>query len=196
VDEICILTPFSVSVDDPNIRVTTSKSAGIHRFISSTDRDADQVLRFLQRYECVERAFDQSWLKRGSALTETSQPSSPTCQWLYYSVTVDAAHRLMPCCIAPTHSQRLVYGTLDDRQVSSSALLNIRDFVGSRLSFAQRPRFESEWAEKRPFCAICNKPPSLTHQPAAAVSDLLSLDFRRALAGLEPAAVQRLTNWH
>ena len=166
VDEIHFATPFAVDWDDPEIRVTTSDRQGRHKFHGdiAAKGPLDDYSAFGPASEEIERLFAQPWSKRvpASGETETSRPTSSTCEWLYQSTTIDAGGRVSPCCMPPQVGVRRVYGTFPEIDA-----FNGDDMVLSRLAFADRQSFESRAPSldnaEVPFCSICKANPELTY---------------------------------
>lgn len=198
VDQFSVTTPFAVDWDDPEVRIARSPLEGIYAlrpgavFKGPMDdwrtADLDE--------EKIEREFSRSWIDRlpgGSAeVDEPSRAASPTCRWLYQSVTLDARARVLPCCMAPEHGSRKVYGAYP----ADGDPFNVRDIALSRLAFADRARFDEEIGASGvtpPYCAVCKENPDLTYT--------LDRDVQRDVRHLDPAGVlpdrlvRSLTTW-
>lgn len=183
VNEVLVSTPFDVTDDDPSIRAVTSPREGRHVFSGEVRSSFETVAR-ITRNEAVERSFDESWQDRGNTgdLDEPIGGGQTTCPWLYYNLTIDAARRIMPCCMAPGRDENLVYGSLDS---SSADLFNLEQAIVSRQCFADRAKFETEHDlndPSLPYCTKCSYQPPFTYSPESnAISDLMMLDFNDAL---------------
>jgi pyruvate-formate lyase-activating enzyme len=198
VDQFSVTTPFDVSWDDPEIRAARSPLEGTYLlrpdavFKGALDewRTAD-----LDEDE-IEREFGRSWLSRlpvsSEPVDEPSRANASTCRWLYQSVTLDARARVLPCCMAPEHGKRKVYGSYPD----DADPFNTADVVLSRLAFSDRERFEAEIESRGvspPYCAVCRENPDLTYT--------LDRDVQRDLRHHDPAKVveddllRALTSW-
>jgi MoaA/NifB/PqqE/SkfB family radical SAM enzyme len=195
INEINVGTPFDVSADDSGVLVATSERQGRQVFEHWAPRSPEQIVPRLIRHEAVERAFDESWLSRARDIEEESRAESSTCPWLYWNVTIDGAKRVMPCCIAPTKHDHVVYA---DMSKAPSEPFDTEGFRLSRLAFADRAGYEKQSIEleqgARPFCASCTLNPSMSYDPSNAVNDITSLDYRDAL-GRSEAAWQALARW-
>ncbi|MDP3552446.1 radical SAM/SPASM domain-containing protein [Methylocystis sp.] len=157
-DEIHVGPPFDVSWDDPNIKCAESKHAGFHIFTEDVTRtgpfpDAERLENYK---ELVNRDFDLGWMGRINAKNiKDEMPAArqtKTCDWLYYSITVDANERVLPCCAPPVKERNLVFGDIWD-----SAGINAADFKLARMAFSDREsyRAESENLNRKLFCADC-----------------------------------------
>jgi hypothetical protein len=75
IDQIRIITPFSVAMDDPDIRALTSERCGVHEFIPATHRNPDR--------SCGSSVATSAWSARsskvGSRALRTSK--SPAKHW-------------------------------------------------------------------------------------------------------------------
>jgi hypothetical protein len=178
VNEIEICTPFDVSLDDPLVHAAESDRRGTHVFIPFQARSPQEwPLTRLPRYPTVEGAFETNWVDRGGELSEPSNSSSATCLWLYWSMTVDGAQRIMPCCMAPSDTKNLVYGSMAAHPAEP---FNLDGFRLSRLSFSDRDAFNRKAQDisegNLPFCSDCQERPTLTYPVDTAVQDIQALD--------------------
>lgn len=199
VDEICIATPSPVDWDDPSVRAVDSPKAGTHAFRDApTTGPLDHWDSFAADVAPeVDAHLAQSWVERAAktgALSEPSRASSPTCSWLYQSITLDARGSIMPCCMPPERTEHRVYGSFPDGEPDPFLA---KDMIASRLAFADRPSFVRQIADNpgspEPFCAKCTADPDLTYSIRRdARRDLAVLDPRGVIA---PGTVQRLTDW-
>lgn len=200
VNELNVITPFSVAADDPGFPVAESNKKGAIRFNpGQTDKGKlDEWASFEKIDAVIEACFSETWLERGDRLKALHQPSnrsaSGTCGWLYKSITTDASGRIMPCCIAPGIGKNLVYGSLEEAATEGS--FNLVDTRQSRLSFADRKRFEHESedasAESVPHCASCDADPEMSYTLQNAFWDLCYYDRRRIF---DREIFRRLTDW-
>lgn len=197
VDQFSVTRPFEVDWDDPTVHAASSPLEGTHVlrqdavFKGPLDDGATAELD----EATIDAEFERSWLDRlpaGEPADEPSRAAAGTCRWLYQSVTLDARARVLPCCMAPEHGKRKVYGNFPQDGDPS----NVRDARWSRLAFADRPAFEAELAgagESAPYCAVCTENPDLTYTLERDVArDLRLLDPARALGDELVAA---LTVW-
>jgi MoaA/NifB/PqqE/SkfB family radical SAM enzyme len=198
VNEIKVAQPFDVSEDDPEVRVAISPLEGQHVFVPWQPRPPEDIQSRLIRYAEVERAFDESWLARAGAadLDEPGRPQASTCPWLYYNLTLDSAERLMPCCMAPSTRENLVYGSL---RRDSRELFNTESFRISRQSFADRAAFTRDHGtrseQELPFCTRCDLKPSPAYSPINVPRDLRVLDYLEVLGWSDGGAAAQLGNW-
>ena len=195
VDQIDISTPNDISEDDGRVRVTTSPRQGIHTFAPWTRRPPELIRDLVVPGPEVEALFRERWVTRARAAGDLGapRPEAPTCTWLYYSMTVDAVKRVMPCCLAPSRLMKLTFGSTDD-----PARYNAPKFDLARLAFADRRRFHRALAElpgEAPYCADCQLAPALTHAPVNAVMDLHALDYLDVIDGRAEPALAQLQRW-
>ena len=137
----------------------------------------------------------------GRAPSTSREPSghraSSTCLWLYFSVSLDAAQRLM----------RVLHGGRreSDRSSTETSPRVSPILSTSRPSRAQavgvcriRPRFEAETAGESsadlPYCSRCNEAPTLTYEPRAVVADIEAMDHRGVL-GRDAESLRALAIW-
>jgi hypothetical protein len=186
VDYLLVSTPFDVAIDDPGVRVARSEREGRYRFIDpeTTRRSPEQILARLVRHDEVEELFAVDWHKRlGDGDPDEVKKGSGTCAWLYYNMSVDAAGRVMPCCMVPRTYQHLVFGSATDSKLSP---FNSPSYVSARLSFADRRAYDESVAAQhpdtpQPYCATCTEAPPFSYGPSNGLRDLLDLDFRQAV---------------
>jgi pyruvate-formate lyase-activating enzyme len=196
VDQFSVTRPFEVDWDDPAVHAATSPLEGTHVLRSDAvfKGPLDDGATAELDEPTIDREFERSWTSRlpAGGGAEPSRSASGTCRWLYQSVTLDARARVLPCCMAPEHGRRKVYGSYP----TDGDPANVRDARWSRLAFADRPAFETELAasgETAPYCAVCTENPDLTYT--------LDRDVARDLRLLDPARafgdelVSALTVW-
>ena len=170
VNEISIRTPFDVGLDDPSIKPATSPLEGriVFEPWDSHWCTEEEIVAVAERAFPIGAAFKKSWQERYVESGGTEEPSraeSATCQWLYHNVTMDAARRVMPCCIPPRSDKNagnLVYahfGPHNEVVNSSSALL-------ARYALANRQPFPGDSAGNEavssnnlPYCVTCVERP-------------------------------------
>lgn len=201
VDEICIGTPFQVDWDDPSIRVVNSPKAGHYTFFPINSDDSNDLLdnceSLMDTKDKIEELFRAGWSRRAESvggLDEISRSESSTCEWLYQSITLDAAGRIFPCCMPPEKSLHRVYGKFPQEEADPFLA---QDMIASRLAFADRETFEQQYPNQSqsemPFCAICTANPELSYTLARDVRRDLTLLDKNGLLATE--TVQLLTTW-
>ncbi len=168
VNEIRIATPFDVNWDDPTIKAATSPKQGHIIFnpvnlYSYTEEERSAVSR---RSSQIEIAFNESWnerLKKMSNKEEPSHTKTSTCRWLYHSITLDGASRILPCCIAPTidkGNKNIVYAQFENSNID---VINSKGAVLSRQAFAIPDTFKVSIrnldVKDIPYCAHCKEQP-------------------------------------
>jgi MoaA/NifB/PqqE/SkfB family radical SAM enzyme len=192
VDVFLVGTPFDVSIDDPGVRVATSEKRGRHELRPAPAQPDPPFRALLRRHPLVEQRFTEGWeaLAAGHP-EEPARPGGGTCTWLYFSESVDALGRVMPCCIAPSTRKRLVFGDLAGGAV---AAWNGEDYRLSRLAFADREAFRATPRSQpdSPWCAVCPRQPALTYDPQNGAHELTLLDPAGVLTGGDARAWARL----
>lgn len=189
VNEIQIVTPFDVGLDDPAVKPATSEKQGRIVFESWNSNWCSEVER-MSVSECksaIDAAFSESWLDRyirSGHMEEPSRAGSPTCNWLYHNITMDGARRILPCCIAPRLEKgagNLVYGRFER---PDTEVINTRDAVLSRQALSAPETFKIATKEidgSMPYCAGCmERPIPVFHFNVA--DYVYALDNRRAIS--------------
>ena len=200
VDQIIIGKPFNVAADDPGVRLTDCEKTGRYDFSSSEEmaRRPEAVLQGVAPHPAVDALFAEGWEARGEGLEldEPSRQAQNPCTWLYLNMTVDAADRVMPCCITPAKTKNLVYGTLSR---GADDLFNAPSFQLARLGLSDPGAYEKRLAagevEAPPYCAQCSRRPTLTYGPEPGLEDLGSLDFERVLFNPRETGPWQLAKW-
>ncbi len=199
VDEIQIGTPFQVDWDDPSIRTVKSQKAGHYKFFSRVNSNnlLNNCESLINNKDEIEELFRVSWSQRAESvggLNEISRNESSTCEWLYQSITLDAAGRIHPCCMPPERSLHRVYGKFPQEEADP---FMAQDMIASRLAFANREAFEQQHPNQSqsevPFCAICKAGQKLPYSLANNIRRDLRLLDKKGLLATE--TVQKLTTW-
>ncbi len=192
IDQLVISKPHPVAHDDPSIRVAASAPFGETLFTRHTNlcRDADRAA-VARNAERIDRVFHQSWAARyreSRRAENGAPPAGSPCNWLYYSLTMDAARRITPCCLpamGPPEPRLLVYarfqGSVDEVVNSPGAML------ARRQSRAGRP-LETGPGGSSPYCLTCTDHPRPPFPPDV-TGYLRSVDDRRALPDSVHAAL-------
>lgn len=192
VDVFLVGTPFDVSIDDPGVRVAISEKRGRHELRPAPAQPDPPVRAMLRRHPIVEQRYAGGWeaLAAGHP-EEPARPGGGTCSWLYFSESVDALGRVMPCCIAPSTRKRLVFGELAGGAVEA---WNGDDYRLARLAFADREAFRATPRSQQeiPWCAVCPRQPALTYDPQNGARELTLLDPAAVLAAGDPRLWWRL----
>ena len=160
VDQLVISKPHAVAHDDPSIRPAESAPFGETLFAEHPNwcaaKDRAAVARNTER---IDRLFDRSWAARyrESGGGESGAPSAGSpCQWLYYSLTMDAARRITPCCLPPMRppeARHLVYANFSGNNVE-----DVLNSPGAML--ARRQSRVGRTAEAgEPYCLTCKEHP-------------------------------------
>jgi MoaA/NifB/PqqE/SkfB family radical SAM enzyme len=186
IDELVVAKPFSVEHDEPGVKVADSAPFG--ETVFSKPRNwclAQDRISAAQNAECIERIFNESWADRYSASGDRlpSGENKALCSWLYYSLTMDAARRVTPCCLPPMglpEPRHLVYSTFSGK---TEDVVNSLDAVMARRHCRRAP-VEVESSRPLPYCISCteNPPPPMLPDVSAYVN---AVDELRAL----PAAI-------
>ncbi|HIG66076.1 MAG TPA: hypothetical protein EYQ43_11120 [Methyloprofundus sp.] len=168
-DEIIISTPFDVSWDDPEIKITTSNKEGrvVFNHTGIQNSFSDEIDAASNHSEKINQAFKVSWNDNVTSppINENSVDTN-TCKWLYHNLTLDASGRVMPCCAAPTvkkSDKNLVYAQFNTSS-KHNAVVNSEGAKLSRLSFSDTLAFQktSETMDKDdlPYCSKCSEKPT------------------------------------
>src|SRR5438876_453211 len=99
----------------------------------------------------------------------------------FQNITMDGAARLMPCCMAPAHSEkRLVFANF----APAADSVNSPMATLARLSFSNRESYEEKTRDlpdsARPFCAKCDENPR-TYGLTNVAGDIRMLDGMSAV---------------
>lgn len=192
IDQLVVSKPHSVEHDDPSIKVAESAPFGNTLF--SEPRNwcaATERASVARNAERIDAAFHESWSDRYAAIGNwkgESRPASSTCGWLYYSLTMDAARRITPCCLppmGPPEPRHLVYAMFDGK--NTDEVVNSVDATLARSQCRAGGSRDAELETRLPYCITCTENPSPPMPPDVA-RYLLSVDERRALpAGIHDA---------
>ena len=189
-DQLVVARPHSVEHDDPSIKVADTAPFGTTLFAetpdwcTSTERAA--VMRHAER---IDSLFGESWVHRYATVAgeeRTPPAAQSTCDWLYYSVTMDAARRVTPCCLppmGPPEPRHLVYAKFNGR--NTGEVVNSPDAMLARHQCRSGRPAEGELDRPAPYCLSCKANPVPPMSPDAS-RYLVSVDERQAL----PAAVR------
>lgn len=189
IDQLVVAKPHSVEHDDPSIKVAEAAPFGETLFseprnwCESTERAS--VTRNAERIDAI---FSESWADRYGAIgrgERGSRPANSTCSWLYYSLTMDAARRITPCCLppmGPPEPRHLVYAKFNGK--NTAEVVNSFDATLARRRCRSGRPSDVDLARRLPYCITCTENPPPPMWPDVA-GYLLSVDERRAL----PAAM-------
>lgn len=188
VDCLSVVTPFEVTWDDPTIRAVRSASRGSHDFqpyrprrVTPNEWSAGEMTARVVPE--VSAAFRTSWVERFEQLGVVEEPehgNGYTCPYLYDTITLDGAGRVMPCCMAPSEYARgLIFHRVAPGKPKSD-LVNSQMAVLARTAFADRARFESQreglGPDDVPFCEKCTVGPGAPYHLESVRRNLRSLD--------------------
>jgi MoaA/NifB/PqqE/SkfB family radical SAM enzyme len=178
VDQFIVETPFGVSHDDGAIVAVSSPRRGAHTFrpIERARADRRHIEAAISgREQAIDDAFERGW--PAAPVQDPAAAGSP-CAWLYFSASVDALGRVLPCCSAPAENKPLVFGHVGDRgEIDYNAEL----FTTSRRLRSLPAALRGDDAASS-YCGVCAKDPPLTYSPSYAFRDLRILDHRRILS--------------
>lgn len=196
VDAFHILTPNDVTLDDPSIRVVQTGREEFTFFTSPAfiHSSLDDNKKYLISAPEIEELWNGNWvdsMKQLGGLDEKGHPDANTCGWLYKSVTMDALGRIMPCCIPPSYSRRLVYGNISD----NCDWFNLAGMRVSRLRGSQEVdglRQQVKLNDAAPYCLGCPLTIEPPHDLWRIEQDLPFIDSSRVL---NLRAIKTLTDW-
>lgn len=165
VDAFDVTYPFDVSNDDPAIKCAHSPREGRCAFNPQTEDSVEEL--FSKDFELsngheINQFFNESFAERAGELGVLNQHNykkKKTCGYLYKSITMDGAGRIIPCCGAPSKNVRhLSYGDIRD-SLNASDLVNLQDMSLSRLSFTDPQKFDKIMggrdSKSVPYCRAC-----------------------------------------
>jgi MoaA/NifB/PqqE/SkfB family radical SAM enzyme len=191
IDQLVIARPYSVEHDDPSIKVVETAPFGETFFAEPRNwcsaRERASVTRHAERIDSI---FSESWADRYSATgngERGSCPANSACTWLYYSLTMDAARRITPCCLppmGPPEPRHFVYAKFDGKNTGD--VVNSVDATLARRQCRSGLRRDAKHERPSPYCIACTENPPPPMLPDVA-GYLLSVDDRRAL----PASIHR-----
>ena len=180
IDELVIARPHSVEHDDPDIKVAEAVPFGQTLFAQPYSWcTPDERTAVSRNAEQIDRIFTQSWADRYRALDGAGEAatSGSACRWLYYSLTMDAAQRITPCCLppmGPPEPRHLVYAQFNGGNVNE--VVNSSDAAHAR----RRCRTGRAPDPHSPYCLTCTDDPRPPLSPDAS-QYVLSVDERKAL---------------
>ncbi len=191
-DQIIVGKPYSVAHDDPDIQVAERAAFGEKSFRKPLSwfpaKDRSSVMCNSVRIDAI---FGEKWADRYESVADLGRPSESvrgSCTWLYYSLTMDAAGRITPCCLPPMlqpDPRHLVYANFNGK--SSRDVVNSPDVIRARRDC--RSEHESyQHCEPMPYCILCDQNP-LPPMLANFAVYLRSVDDRKALPAAIPAAL-------
>ena len=187
INELRVATPLTVEWDDPAIHIVTSPDEGVYEFDGWDGMWCSSALRSGARKQAaaIDAAFSQSWTARFESLIASEDhaaPHSATCWWLYYNLTLDAAGRVLPCCMAPHLGTKKLVFTKLTRNESQGAL----DLVNSDMATMARQAFadpvgynnraSTVAADDRPYCAMCTDKPLSPYSQVNIRNDIRAMD--------------------
>ena len=200
IDQLLIAKPYSVEHDDPSIKVAEQAPWGSTLFSKPFNWCGEtERVSVNNNAPRISQAFNESWADRcsivGAANSETR--SSRTCNWLYYSLTMDGARRITPCCLPPMGEpapRHLVYSTFNGR--NAETVINSSKAIVARRKCRDGNRGPMETERPFPYCIACteNPPPPMSPDVAGYLS---SVDECRALPASVAAvlAASQLFTW-
>lgn len=200
VDQFTVETPFNVSWDVPDIRVSRTVPAANYELNLGTEDALSgnfdvQSTKIAQ--ETIEREFATGWAGTGAAESgqddKTSAGSGHTCSWLYKNMVMDANGRILPCCAAPKPDVHLVFANFPDAEDNC---FNSGDYRRARRHFVNgaAPKSEGSPADAAPVphCEKCTWNQSHTEVG----HDQVALYLRTSGQGLfDDATIQTLADW-
>ena len=184
-DQLVVARPHSVEHDDPEIKVAVSAPFGDTLFSEPFNWcPAAERASVAGNAERIDMIFRESWADRYAAVGsggDASRPADSTCRWLYYSLTMDAARRITPCCLppmGPPEPRHLVYAKFDGN--NTDAVVNSPDAALARRQCRTGFLPEVGLQTRSPYCLTCTENPQPPMWPDVAAY-LLAVDERRAL---------------
>ena len=190
IDQLVVAKPYSVEHDDPTIKVAEAAPFGETFFAEPRNWCAATEHTSVNRNaERIDLIFSESWADRYGTIGKVERASSPAnraCSWLYYSLTMDAARRITPCCLPPMGApepRHLVYAKFDGK--NTSEVVNSFDATLARRQCRSGRQRDVEAEGPLPYCIICRENPPPPMLPDVA-GYLLSVDERHAF----PAAIR------
>jgi MoaA/NifB/PqqE/SkfB family radical SAM enzyme len=200
VDQFAVETPFNVSWDVPDIRVSKTVPPANYELSLGTESalSGNFDLRSTKiAQETIEREFATGWAEEGAAEScqgdEPTARSGHTCSWLYKNMVMDANGRILPCCAAPKPDVHLVFANFPD---ADDDCFNSGDYRRARRHFVKgaaiRPEGNPAAAAPVPHCEKCTWNQSHTEVG----HDQVALYLRTAGQGLfDDATIQTLADW-
>ncbi len=113
VDQFRVVNPFDVTWDDPAIRPAPVRGRVRRLNWSAAQNPPENFNPFPEDLDAaaIGHAFNDPW--PGRAAVEGNASQGHTCHWLYKSLSMDAAGRIMPCCGSPRPDADLVFAQFD-----------------------------------------------------------------------------------
>ena len=193
VNEFAAVKPYPVDNIDPSIKV--AENADFRRATFFYDFDlAKQALDNTHsglKTEPYVVPFPQKALPN-PLKTSVSTPSSEICQWVYKSISMDAAGRILPCCRPPFKTDDLVFSDIMNGHApyNSKKYQLVRRFFAHRESIDQCIELLSD--TNIPFCFIC-RDRNISLQNTRNVRDYLKTSsLFNAISG---DVIELLTDW-
>ena len=201
VDQLVVAKPYSVEHDDPSIKVAERAPFGERLFAEPRNWcAATERASVTRNAEGIDAIFHESWMDRyegvGGIERESRSPGS-ACTWLYYSLTMDAARRITPCCLPPMGApepRHLVYANFNGK--NTGEVVNSFDATRARRDCRSGRTRDVDVQRASPYCVSCTEMPPPPMMPDVA-GYLLSVDERRGLPAAIPSALaaSRLFAW-
>ena len=192
VDQLVVAKPYSVEHDDPDIKVADPAPWGETFFAKPRNWCAETERASITRNaDRIDELFNESWADRYSVISGAESGARPghSCNWLYYSLTMDGARRITPCCLppmGPPEPRHLVYSNFNGR--NPDEIINSFDAALARRECRNGNPSQMAGERPSPYCITCtdNPPPPVLPNVAGYLS---AVDVRRALPASVPAAL-------
>jgi MoaA/NifB/PqqE/SkfB family radical SAM enzyme len=199
-DQLVVAQPHSVEHDDPSIKIAYGVPFGETFFTEPRNWcEPSERSSLTRNAERIEAIFDETWARRYEVIAELEQGprAHSTCNWLYYSLTMDGARRITPCCLPPMgepEPRHLVYANFSGKNVRD--VINSFDAILARRQCRNGTPPDADVQRTAPYCINCTESPPPPMLPDVA-GYLRSVDARRALplAIHESLATSRLFAW-
>jgi len=191
-DQFVLARPHSVEHDDPSIKVAKDAPFGEILFAEPAEWCTAVERGFVaRRAERIESAFRESWVARFERIggEGMASPEGFACRWLYFSLTMDGARRITPCCLppmGPPEPRHLVFAEFNGRNVDE--VVNSFDATLARQETRRGRPLTAELNRPSPYCITCTAHPLPPMLPDVA-EYLREVDERRALPGSVHAAL-------
>jgi MoaA/NifB/PqqE/SkfB family radical SAM enzyme len=188
VDQFMVATPFDVSWDDPEVRISTTTKPETYDLNPHIGEDLQRNFGHKpvdNAATVIDRAFVSSWSDTPTSSNAPSE-SAHTCSWLYKNMVMDANGRVMPCCSAPEPDANVVFAQFPDNANPYNSELYQR----ARRFFANGMVKSNEAAA--PYCEECTWNQEHTEICAEHVADYLRTSGRELA---DEAAIEALANW-
>jgi len=199
VDMLVVGTPFDISRDAPEIRVSKVAPRRVLFHSDWIEQASDNWNPFPSELqaETIERQFASRWSDRlvddrEAGVPDPEASSRHTCHYLYKNMVMDGRGRILPCCAAPQPGLNLVFADAN----SGEDVYNSEKYRLARLSFANPEVYRSEQAGSAPgagpFCEKCE-----WNQDRAQINNANLGTYFRAVGPqiFNPASLATLTSW-